>query len=342
MTEFLQFFPSESLGPPELKTLWLTNLWPDETKPHHGSFVYSQARSLWKLGLDVDVLYLRGLLGKRGYFTTLRAVRATVADPRYRLLHAHSGHAGAVAVATRVRRRPLIISYLGDDLLKTPNRRGHTLRSTVEVAAFRRLPYFAAATITKSAEMGRALSPSLRARNFVFPNGVDTDMFSPRSQVESRETLNWPPEGKVALFVGDPDNFRKRADLAQEAMRLVRVKAPDARLEIAAGVKPEMVPIFMNAADCLVFPSRSEGSPNTVKEAMASELPIVATEVGDVRELLDGVDGCFIRQPTPDAFADAILETFRLGRAPAARVAVERLALDTVAGRLRDIYLSVL
>ena len=52
------------------------------------------------------------------------------------------------------------------------------------------------------------------------------------------------------------------------------------------------VALWMNAADCLCLPSRSEGMPNVVVEALASGLPVAATDVGNVRELLEGQIGC--------------------------------------------------
>jgi glycosyltransferase involved in cell wall biosynthesis len=116
---------------------------------------------------------------------------------------------------------------------------------------------------------------------------------------------------------------------------------PEARLEIAFGYDPSLVPTLMNAADTLVFPSRSEGSPNAVKEAMAAELPIVATPVGDIPERLQGVENCYVCQPEPHAFADAIVKTLRAGRAPAARKAVEPISITAIADRLRNIYASV-
>ena len=50
----------------------------------------------------------------------------------------------------------------------------------------------------------------------------------------------------------------------------------------------------MNAADCLLLTSWSEGSPNVIKEAMACSCPIVTTDVGDVNERLEGLEGCFV------------------------------------------------
>jgi teichuronic acid biosynthesis glycosyltransferase TuaC len=339
MSEFLRFFPSESTGPAELKTLWVTNMWPDEVRPYYGNYICSQAQSLWRLGLDVDVLYMRGLLSQRAYLTTLPAVRQRIRDPRYRVIHVHYGHTAAMAVTAR--RHPLVISFCGEDLLGAPRAYGNTMKSTIESAVFRQLPRFADATITKSHEMQLLLPKKLQMRNTVLPNGVDTDVFAPGPRDEARRRLGWDLQGRVALFLGDPDDPRKRVELARQAMERVVAAAPDTRLEIGFGIDPSMVPTVMNAADCLVFPSRSEGSPNAVKEAMAAALPIVATPVGDIPERFDGVEGCFVREPDPETFAEAILKALDMGRAPAAREAVQKVSIDAIAQRLRDIYLSV-
>src|ERR1700712_2835060 len=259
MTEFLRFYPSESDGPPELKTLWITNMWPDEVRPYFGNYIKSQCESLWRLGLDVDVVYLRGLLSQKAYFTQLPAIRKLARDPKYKVIHAHYGHTGAVAVATG--RTPLIISFCGEDLLGAPRDRGNTKKSDIEAAFFRHLPRRCAATITKSAEMELKIPKSLRFRNNVLPNGVDTEVFQPRPMAEARQTLGWDQDVKTAMFLGNPDDPRKRVELAQAAMEQVVREVPDARLEIASGYDPSLVPTLMNAADTLVFPSRSEGSP---------------------------------------------------------------------------------
>jgi teichuronic acid biosynthesis glycosyltransferase TuaC len=336
MAELLRFFPSQSEGPPELKTLWFTNMWPDEVRPYYGNYICTQGESLWAAGLDVDVLYLRGLLTQRAYFSTLPAVRRHISDPRYRLIHVHYGHTAAMAVTAR--RHPLIISFCGEDLLGAPRDHGNTLKSTVESKVFRQLPRLADATITKSEEMELALPPQLRLRNTVLPNGVDMEMFQPRPQEKARIELGWDPAGRIALFLGDPSDPRKRVELAQEAMKSVSALAPDARLEIGFGFKPSQVPTLMNAADCLVFPSRSEGSPNAVKEAMASALPIVSTPVGDVPERFLGVDGCFVCEPEPQSFAAAIVQALDMRRAPAAREAARAVSMDAIARRLRSLY----
>lgn len=316
--------------------LFVTNMWPDELRPYYGSFIASQARSLAAAGMAVDVLYVRGFLGARSYLQALRAVPRAAARRSYEVVHVHYGHTAAASLGLPP--GPLVTSFCGEDLLGAPRENGITLKSRIEVAAFRQVARCADVTITKSTEMERVLPASVRARNQVLPNGVDLDSFAPRPRDEARAQLGWDPSEPVMLFLGNPDDPRKNVALAEAAAARVRGQVPNARLHVAWGVEPAEVPVLMNAADCLVFPSKSEGSPNAVKEAMACALPIVATPVGDIPERLDGVDGCFVRDPEPEGFAASLVEAMAGGRAPAAREAVEALGIGAVAERLKEIY----
>lgn len=68
----------------------------------------------------------------------------------------------------------------------------------------------------------------------------------------------------------------------------------DAVLVAVYDKTPEEVCRYMDAADCLLLTSVSEGSPNVIKEAMACNCPIVTTDVGDVNERLANLEGCFV------------------------------------------------
>jgi glycosyltransferase involved in cell wall biosynthesis len=321
---------------PDRSVLFVTNMWPDERRPYYGSFIASQARSLCEVGVAVDVLYVRGFIDARAYLSA--AVRLPrIAQPRrYDVVHMHYGHIALSGVG--VQHRPVVTSFCGEDLLGTPAMRGLTLKSRIEVATFRQVARLATATITKSVEMEQVLPPAVRNRNHVLPNGVDLNQFAPRSQEEARKELGWTADERILLFLGNPCDPRKNVGLARDAVSRLRGTEVEARLHEAWEVDPEQVPTLMNAADCLVFPSQSEGSPNAVKEAMACELPIVATPVGDVPARLQGVLGCHVRDPSSLAFAEAIAEVLRGGRAPEARRAIEALSLERVAVRLIEIY----
>lgn len=318
------------------RVLHLTNMWPDELRPHYGSFIASQVRSLPAAGIAVDLVYVRGFLGPKAYLKAIAEFPRASRRRPYDLVHIHYGHTLAAGIG--VTRRPLVVSFCGEDLLGAPRGHGITLKSRIEVAVFCRLAGVATATITKSQEMERALPRRLRSRNHILPNGVNLEAFAPYPQQQARAELGWSETERVILFLGNPDDPRKNVELAQKATEIVRRENPAARLHVAWRIPPEQVPTLMNAADCLVFPSKSEGSPNAIKEAMACALPIVASPVGDVAERLSGVEGCYVCERTAPAFAAGLMKALRADRAPQARLAVERLGLDAVAARLETIY----
>jgi glycosyltransferase involved in cell wall biosynthesis len=313
-------------------------MWPTEERPWYGSFVRSQAESLRRLGVSVDVHPIRGHESRLAYAAAIPALRRrTRRAGAYDLVHAHYGHSGLVA-RLAAPRLPLVLSYCGDDLLGTRDATGAlTPRSRVEAAVFRRLARACDATITKSREMEERLPASARARNHVIPNGVDLERFAPVPRDEARSRLGWGGE-RVVLFAADPAVATKNHALAAAAVERLGGELPDVRLHVASGTPPDEMPLVMSAADALVLTSRSEGSPNVVKEAMAAELPVVATPVGDVRERIGGVDGCHVKPPEPDAIAAGLAAALRSGRSPEARRAVAAIGLERVAERILAVY----
>jgi glycosyltransferase involved in cell wall biosynthesis len=94
----------------------------------------------------------------------------------------------------------------------------------------------------------------------------------------------------------------------------------------------------MNAADCLLHTSSSEGSPNVVKEALMCNLPVVATPAGDVAELIDGVLPSFLCEPSETALAEALVECLREPRRSNGREVSGRLDARIVADSLLALY----
>lgn len=322
-----------------MHALFVTNMWPDEARPWYGTFIHTQARSLEALGVDVDTVAIRGYASKAEYLRAIPDIRARAAAAD--IVHAHYGHSAVVA-RTQFR-KPLVVSYCGDDLLGTVTAGGGTtLRSRAEAALFRQVARVADATITKSAEMEAVLPPSARRRNSVIPNGVDLSVFRRGSRSAARAELGWTEEERAVLFVGNPDIAAKNYALAEAVCARAARSVDGLRLRVAWGQAPDRMPVLMSAADALLFPSLSEGSPNAVKEALATELPVVATAVGDIPERLAGLDGCYAGPPDPEALAGALLEALRVGRVPAARRRVEDLSLEQVAKRVNAVYVQAI
>ncbi|MDP2710653.1 MAG: glycosyltransferase [Solirubrobacteraceae bacterium] len=324
-----------------LNVLFVTNLWPDEARPWHGPFVRRQADSLVEAGVALDALVIRGWDDRSAYPKAARRIARLNRACRYDVVHAHYGHAAIVARLQL--RAPLVVTYWGSDLLGKRAPSGAVApHSRLEAATFRQLARITAATITQSLEMEQALPASAQRRNHVLPAGIELERFRPLDRDEARARLGWEADERVVLFAANPELPVKNHPLAVAAVERLRAHVPDARLEVAWGRPPDEMPLLMNAADALLLPSRSEGSPNVVKEALAAELPVVATRVGDVEQLLAGLPGCHACPSDADALAHGLRDALAHGRVPEGRLAMAPLDIGAVAQRTIAIYEDVI
>ena len=98
----------------------------------------------------------------------------------------------------------------------------------------------------------------------------------------------------------------------------------------------------MSACDALVFPSYQEGSPNVIKQAMACNLPIVATDVGDVREIIGKTKECYVSKPSVTEFAERINEILAHRKRTDGREHIRHLDAAAVSRRVIEVYEQVL
>jgi glycosyltransferase involved in cell wall biosynthesis len=147
----------------------------------------------------------------------------------------------------------------------------------------------------------------------------------------------------VVLFNAGRDPKNKRLDLAMESVKVAQRVWPDLRLEVLNGqVDPEQVPVLLNASDCLLVTSDTEGSPTVIQEALACAVPIISVDVGDAVERLRGV--------THTRIVERVAE--RIGRALAGITAtplrtngpemVRATGLDRTTRRLLGLYCETL
>ena len=323
------------------RVLVVANAYPDADRPGYGAYVHTAVRGLRAAGLDVDVLAVRGYRGKQEYVRGLRDVLALNARPRgYDVVHAYYGLMGMVA---RLQvRLPLVITFTGGDIQGDRDEQGRPVRSSLlKARAYLETARLAAATTTQTEAMAALLPRAARARNRVINVGVDLSAFGRLTREQARAQLGWPAGERTVIFVADPSRQVKNFPLAEAAVLRLQRDRPDVRLRVAGDIGHAEVPTWMAAADALLLTSRSEGSPNVVKEAMAAALPAVSTPVGDVPELFAGVPGCFVRDPDPEALAGGLAAALDHGPAPAARAAIAPLALERYTEQVIDVYEQV-
>lgn len=250
-------------------------------------FARRQAASLKCEGVAVECFYLRSrtspALLVREYFR----LRGHVARFQPALVHAQFGTVTAMLAACAAGRIPLAITYRGGDLNDSPSTgaiRSHLGRLLSQLAAGR------AALIVCVSEGLRRRLWWRRDRAVVLPSGVDTERFWPEARDSARRRLGWSPRDRVVLFNAGRDPKNKRLDLAVKSVKVAQRAWPDLRLEVLNGqVDPDQVPGVLNASDCLLVTSDTEGSPTMIQEALACAVPIVSVDVGDAVERLRGV-----------------------------------------------------
>lgn len=270
-----------------------------------------------------------------------------------------------LASASAARRRPQVASIWHLHSRQEPGARGR-LGNVLKWRVWGRhvdrvlcvAPNIAEAAVERGAPAGRVQ---------LWPNAVDLARFCPPTAERRREArlaLSLPPEARVIVHFGW-DWERKGGDLFLEALRLLRDEGANvlgltvgggtpARELIAAlglegharAVEPVEDPRLLHAAaDLFVTSSRAEGMPFGMAEALASGVPVVATDIPGQRLIGEGLEACRLSPPEPAAIAAAAGEL--LARSPddaavqarAARARlVETMGLDSWASRLADLY----
>jgi glycosyltransferase involved in cell wall biosynthesis len=259
---------------------------PTTANPARGAFVRTQVHALRRAGADVELYEFQPGLGN--YPGAARELRRFEG---FDVVHAHFGLTAWPALAVAGAKRAVTLH--GTDVR-------HPRSWRITKAALGRMDLVAAASEELAAAV-RAKRPGTDVA--VLPIGVDLDRFRPLDRRESRARLGLDANAPLALFPADPERPEKRADLAREA-----AQHAGAQLLTLGHVPPDEVPHWINAADVVLVPSDREGFGLAVVEALACDVPVIATPVGVHREALEDIGGTLCAPFEPNTWANAIHE----------------------------------
>ena len=319
------------------RVLVVTNLWPTEADPSYGAFVRDQMESLRPRGVEFDALFINGRESRWNYARAIGQMWRMLHARPYDLIHAHFGLSGWIARCQL--RVPVVVTFHGDDVLGQFKRSGGItlLGRFFQVSSFV-LARMVSATIVQSRQMKSRLRLGSAA---IIPCGVDLDLFRPLDQAEARRAVGLDPHKKYVLFPYDPGVARKRYDVIEAAVARAREFVPEIEILQVCGVPHTRLPLYMNAADLLVLASLAEGSPVAVKEAMATNLPVVTVDVGDTRDLVGPTEGCYLVRRDAQEIATQIVEVCRRGTRTRGRDWIARLSIEKVAQQIVELYSAV-
>lgn len=273
------------------------------------SFVFarSQVSRLRAADVHVHTMFVKSRTSLVELFRTRLDLRRAIASFRPHVVHAHFGTATSFLCAASTS-LPLIITFRGSDLNR--DYEIGRLRSAVGIILSQLSSLRSAQIICVS----RQLADRLWWRNaVVLTDGIDLNAFQPVDRDRARSELGWTQAERVVLFNGGDRPLAKGLDLVQDAIADAERVVGRIRLVVLDGtVPPERMPHYYNAADCLALASLREGSPNVIKEAMACNLPVVCTDVGDARERLSEVHPSAVVQRDPHAFGEALAGILKL------------------------------
>ena len=342
---------------------------------HFAPFIEEQMAALEARGMEV----LRyGITGKgiHGYLRELPAFRRAIRQHRPDIIHAHYGLSGLLANLQRM--VPVITTYHGSDINVPSILRFSKIAmrlSAHNIFVSKRnvvLAYPKSFPEEKDFDTEEKL-PSLQGRGgdrhfTLLPCGVNLP--KPWSEMQHQQveqlTLNqWVQEvlsadAKHVLFAGAFDNAVKDPELAKSTIAFYNEaignrqwaidsdtnrQSPiaDRPIELIElkGYTRDQVTALMYNCDALLMTSKTEGSPQVVKEAMACGCPIVSVDVGDVAERVSGVEGCYVvLTRDPKDIAEALQKALAFGRRTNGRERIIEMGLsnEQVAKRLEGIY----
>jgi len=280
---------------------------------HPGYFMIPKiARSLYGLLFCLSLLPKIRRLYKKFKFD---AIFATWAYP----------DAFGSCLIAKALKKPIVIKAHGTDINSYTR---YFLRRKMIVWALSNSDKVIAVSSALKDQMVRIGVPSEKIE--VIQNGVNTDLFKLMDQAECRGKLKLPFDKKIILYVGNIVKAKGVDVLIDAFVRLtgdillivvgdgpyektLRARAGELGIEenviFAGRVAHDEIRYYMNACDIFCLPSRCEGCPNVLLEAQACGLPVVASRVGGIPELIKTTNvGSMVKSDDVNELSTALLD----------------------------------
>ena len=289
----------------------------------HHAFVHEQIDAIKKyFNVEYDIYQIKGK-GISGYLKNLSSLKKHIGSFKPDIVHAHFGLSGLLAVMQR--KVPVIITFHGSDINLDSVRPFSVIASKLS-----KYNIFVSDKLLQKIK--------INGNSAVIPCGIDQDVFYPLSMKKAKELLKMNPDKKYILFSSSFDRAEKNSSLAFSAINKLKLNCE--LLELKNRSREE-VNLLLNACDLLLLTSFTEGSPQVIKEAMTCNCPIVTTDVGDIREVINGTDGCYITSFEPEEIAEKIKLALQFNGRTNGREKISHFDNKLIAAKVYSVYKQI-
>ena len=245
---------------------------------HQLPFVTEQGQSLQAAGCQVDFFLVKG-----NYLTAGKALKTKIRDFQPDIVHAHYGLSAITAELQN--EVPVVTTFHNGE---TANRLVNFVSSLFSLRAKH---------VIYVAEHIPQLLYFVNSHHTILPCGVSLEDCTVTPYTEARRQLGWNDDTYYILFGGRFHDLRKNVVLLREAVDgICKMENGKCKTEIIemSGLTREQCVLRMSACDLFALPTKNEGSPQALKEAMACGCPIVATDCADIKFLLGNLEGHYL------------------------------------------------
>lgn len=176
--------------------------------------------------------------------------------------------------------------------------------------------------------------PKIKNKISLIPISIDTNRFFPQEKLEARKKFNFSSDEKILLFIGRLEYEKNVAFIIDCFKNITKYngkliiagtgslkdilkensKTHSDKIKFLGEIDNTQIPELINCADVMILASFFEGSPTVVKEALCCDVPVISTDVGDVKEVIESVNGGEIIGYNCNDFLTAIDKVFSKNR----------------------------
>lgn len=318
-----------------MKILLVTNMFPNVDNPYYGIFIKEQMDSICNYFPEItyDVYFIEGYKSKFAYLKSVYEIHNILNRKQYDLIHIHYGFSGLFLLKGMHKKIPVVVTLHGGDI-QMAQKKWIQVYFTKQV--LKKVDY----AIYLNDYMGEVINQYAKKKSKI-PCAVDLNLFRPIDKKEVTDNIY-----KI-IFPSCRQRTVKNYSLFREVISILRNKylLLIEEIELNHFSRIEVAHLFQTA-DLMLLTSYSEGSPQVIKEAMACNLPIVSTDVGDVRFLLNNVkDTAVVKTMDANLLAKCVVNVLNHQvKGINGRDKIIQLHLDgkSIACKIRDIYESLI